>query len=289
MKSLKKSFSEAAGEILTRMLGPAADEIGDIVLERIVAWRWRKKNVEQISMKVDKEIELRKIDRDKLLPLSEGEVYRAVDACSLEDEELVQDLWAGLFASAMDPSSSTTASKLFTDILRSIGPQETAFLLLIHKMNVLMSRKVERTQGAVSKARSEIAAEISEFRERVWLRYPHDQRDHAIQNLMRLRCIGFRVVKQLKESALLSRMPIGISRDEVPAGAAAVARMLDYVESLAMATSGTGHVRSIPGIRLPLEGFPETRYDFTPLGKSLVEACVGYKGEFSLGGRPSTD
>ena len=68
------------------------------------------------------------------MPVSEGDAYRLTDACSLEDNETVQELWAELITSAMDHERKTSGLRAFIDILKAIGPIEAGLLLVLHEI-----------------------------------------------------------------------------------------------------------------------------------------------------------
>ncbi|MCG8694783.1 MAG: DUF4393 domain-containing protein [Minwuiales bacterium] len=268
------SLSQAAGQILLNIFGPSSDELGAIIAEDLRAWRWRRRNVENVTEKIDAEIRRRELDPEELAPLPEGDAYRATTACSLEDDELVQEMWAGLFTSAMDPNSNVSASKVFVEILKSIGAVEAGLLLVVHKIDTERVDPTGKSAQEMAAARKAMIENISEFCEKVWRRYLPTDQHNAIQNLMRLRCIGFRTGKQLNEDQLLRGVPLGVNRDEIPASAAAVAQFLDYVENLALAASGTGSIQNGPSGQFRNKEIPETLYQFTSLGRSLIQACV---------------
>lgn len=270
---LANSLSQATGELLIRILGPASNEIGTHLGEVVKNWRFRRKNLEDISVKINTEIDRRGLDFDQLRPLPEGDAYRATDAYSLEDDEVVQKLWAGLITSAIDPNKTVTASKAFVDILKSIGPIEAGLLLVLQSIENPNIEKTDNSAKAISDARLKVRREISQLAEAIWRRFPSDQRDMAIQNLMRLRCIGFRTGKNLSERELMAKRPVGVRSEELVARADAVVKFFDYLENLALAVSGTGRRSPFFLSRNVDKELPESMYELTSLGKSLVRAC----------------
>ncbi len=266
---LQKSLSQTAGNLLERMLGPAADELGTYLGDQIRAWRFRQKNIEEIAEKTSEEIKRRGLDNNRLKSLPQGDVYRAMDACSLEDDETVQQLWAGLFASAMDPDKSISASKVFVDILRSLGPAETGLLLVLHQIETRRPEPEDKTAKGYAAARKLLLESVRTLADRVWRRRSSSEREKAVQNLMRLRCIGFRTGKRYSERALLRWH----ADREAPARADVTAKALDYLESLSLAVSGTGKGSPATIPKMEQEKIPEVIFELTSLGRSLMDAC----------------
>ena len=276
-KESARSFSQATGNLLERALGPAVDEVGEIIVAHIRSWRWRKENLESIAQMHADEVECRKVDIDTLQPLPEGDAYRFMEAASMEDNETVQQLWAGLITSAMDPSSKTQINKAYIDILQAIGPIETGLLLLIQRINAPLPKLPAGTDPKdMMRVRHEIMVheipKINEFADKVWRHYSHTEKESAIQNLMRLRCLGFRRGRQLKANDLMRSVPM-VRDSEVQVNARGVAEALDYLESLTMAVSGTASVKSPTGRIQHNPDISESLYDFTALGLTLMNAC----------------
>jgi hypothetical protein len=257
---------------MLRAFGPAIDEIGEDLMEMCREWRWRRRNVEAIAGKHQMEVERRGLDPKNLQPLPEGDAYRAMEAASLEDDESVQNLWAGLLTSAMDPNSQTTASKVFVDLLQSIGPAEAGLLSLLRKTE-LPVRPADKSMKSLQEEVTRFRTAINNEANAAWRHFDHETQTNAVQNLMRLRCIGVRIHKRLSERELLRSAPMGVRQRDLPASAEGVAKALDYVENLVLAASGT---RDAPAQMDygPTAGIPEARYQLTPLGRSLMKACL---------------
>ncbi|MDE0155308.1 MAG: Abi-alpha family protein [Gammaproteobacteria bacterium] len=60
--------------------------------------------------------------------ISEGDAYRLAEACSFEDNETVQELWAGLITSTIRSDKEVTMTRAFIEILKAIGPVEKELL-----------------------------------------------------------------------------------------------------------------------------------------------------------------
>ncbi len=265
-----KSLSGAAGQLLLLVCGPAADSIGKDIELLYKNWAWRRSNIENIAELHLDEVERRRLNAKNLRPLPEGDAYRTMEAASLEDDESVQKLWAGLITSAMDPDSSVKSSKVFVSILRSIDAAEVSLLNILYKIDKPI--KSPGTIEALNEEINRLRSEINQDAEKSWRRYDSETRQTAIQNLMRLRCVGFRTGKRLKESDLLRHIPIMAPRHSVKASAEGFAKAVDYLENLALAASGTGEVPLPPNLNGDF--LPEARYQLTSLGSSLMRACL---------------
>lgn len=278
-------LSQAAGRLLMSVLGPSATELGEILVDELRGWRWRRKNIEDIARLQREEAKRRNIDADTLSPLPEGDAYRVIAACSMEEEELIQKLWAGLITSAMSPSSKVKITKAYIDILNSLGPAETAFLLLIQKMNSPLPNDInpQASHQEIHQIRKKKISEVNQYAEEIWRHYPTFTKESALQNLMRLRCIGFRISRQLQTQNILKASPMISHSDDFTLNGRGVISALDYLESLIMATSGTADVRVPSGRKNHNPEIPESVYDFTPLGRSLMASC---KVEIEPSGTP---
>jgi len=269
-----KSLSGAAAELLLRAGGPAADEIGIYLADNFHAWRWRKENAEKVGEKHIETAKRRGINEDHLQPLPEGDFYRAMEACSLEDNDTVQQLWAGLLTSAMDPNNPAKSSKAFIDILKSIGPVETGLLIVLHALDVIPNYPKRGMATAANDSIEKAIFRFEKFAEKAWRHFPHNEQEVAVQNLMRLRCVGYRTGKRYVTSKLMKSSPTRVPEHELVLRAQPVAQAMDHLENLALAASGTGKVPA--WLEVGPYGSPprEAHYELTTLGKSLVHACI---------------
>jgi len=119
----KEGLKEAQG-LLTRLLGPAADELGLILQEKARAYRLR--NVVRTSVEAGRRlaavgVEPKPIPLRTLMPILEGS--------SLEEEPNLAGLWAGLLASAA--MAHDQAHPAFAAILSQMSPREARVLELM--------------------------------------------------------------------------------------------------------------------------------------------------------------
>ena len=117
------SVREAKG-LLTRLLGPAADELGLILQDEVHAYRQRNLlrilNATRDRLAAE-ELEARPVSLRVLLPI--------LDGASLEDDARLSAMWAGLLAStAASPDHGEYCHPSFSRILVELTPREARLL-----------------------------------------------------------------------------------------------------------------------------------------------------------------
>lgn len=277
-------------QLLTRLLGPLADEMGIYLADSFRQWRWRKENFEKVAQRCEMEKKTRIIDDESLMPVSEGDAYRLTDACSFEDNETMQELWAGLIISSMDRNKAISGLRAFTDILKAIGPVEAGLLLVLYEISFPPSHSIEqnldnldlkeldRIRRNINQKNDKWMNELRILSENTYRRFSDAEKDLAIQNLFRLRCIGLRVRRNLNSRIASSALPLD------PGQMAKVTsqvheylfQAVDYLEWLTLVDSGIGNHKQIPA---PITGrsldlMPELQFQLTGMGRSLVSACM---------------
>ena len=140
---------QVASGFLSRIAGPAADEVGLMIQDKARLYRFKN----QIKMlgKAQKMVESAGIDPGAvpmrtLLPLMEG--------ASLEDDEDLNTKWAALLANASDGEGLTVLPS-FPDILKQLSPHEAAILNTLptdrppapRKMTVFELERVSERSG----------------------------------------------------------------------------------------------------------------------------------------------
>jgi hypothetical protein len=121
------ALKEPAQDFLKRASGPAADEIGEWMRDKIHVFRMANavsavsKAQEKLALKgrEPQEVPLR-----TLLPLLEG--------ASLEDDPFLSDKWAALLASAADASHQRRVLPSFPHILENLSPTDARMLELMY-------------------------------------------------------------------------------------------------------------------------------------------------------------
>lgn len=171
-----KALLEEAKELLSKLLGPAAEEAGMILGDNMRVYRaQREVKLLRKMLRILKEqgVSPATVKMNVLFPLLQNAV--------LEEDEEMGDRWASLLASAADPGNKSNLEAAFVEILKQLAP-EHAFLLDAFYDQILRSEisKEEWAESGVGikYMRSMLGAKISQF-------------DVALDNLMRLRLVAF--------------------------------------------------------------------------------------------------
>ncbi len=180
--NFKIGIPKSVERFLERALGPSSKAIGGLLLDQCKYWR--AMNLDRLAKKYENICKERDIhpDAKKHLPFSHA--YKVTEAVSVEEDEKVQDLWAELLASATDPSRSVEVKKVYIDTLKSLSAVEVSLLELIWfaEGEIIVPNDLQSFEKKFNDM-----AEIS------WRQFPQEERDTAIQNLVRLRCLAFRI------------------------------------------------------------------------------------------------
>lgn len=187
MVEIKLPGEEALKEVtnggrgaLRRMFGPALAEFGQMLGDQMKLWRF--KNLLRLRNKIDQIASNRDVPPELFKALSFGDAMRTIEAASQEDDEDVQQLWAQLIVRATTQSDRPSINKLHIEILRSLGPADSALLELLHP-NITAREFHSKIEVA------EFNAEMDAKAEGRWRQFSEEERGVSIQNLIRLRCI----------------------------------------------------------------------------------------------------
>ena len=282
------TFGASAGKLILRLFGPLSDELGQYLAEGFRQWRWRRENFRKVAERCDVEKEARRIDDNSLTSVAEGDAFRLAEACSLEDDEMVQEMWAGLITSAMDPQKDVVSNRAFVEVLKAIGPVEAGLLLVLYQISHPPRRpSIPRfdalTKDEAHSIRQQIGEEDHKWKhkiialaDRVYRRFPESQMEVAVQNLFRLRCIGLRTGRNLSQHQTRSGLPIGVRGSDAAPTYDSFTKVVDYLESLIMVGIGTGSYKHgiLSNPHPLLQSLPEIRFSLTHLGNTLVSLCM---------------
>ena len=285
----ESGLGESGNKLILRLLGPLADEVGQYLADGFRQWRWRRKNFEKVAERCETEKVARGIEDNSLTAVSEGDAYRLADACSFEDNEIVQELWAGLIISAITPSKKFTMTRACVEILKAIGSVEAGLLLVLDEYDKPPSNFVAKTGfenfseiqfnqeiDKINQNREKWENELEFLINRMYRHFPNDQREIAIQNLFRLRCIGMRTRRNLDQNTTRQRLPIGVRETETAPTYEMFSKTVDYLEALTLVGSGTGNYKllSFSSQYHLLKTIPELKFQLTDLGKYLISLCM---------------
>ena len=282
------SLGISAGKLIERLFGPVSDEMGQYLADRFRQWRWRRDNFGKVADSYEREKAARGISDNSLKAVAEGDAYRLAEACSFEDDEMMQELWAGLIASALDPAKEGISTRAFVEILKAIGPVEVGLLLVLYQIghppkqtgrpnvNKAIPKDILNYRWHLHDEGKKWIDDLIALATRVYRRFPENQQEIAIQNLFRLRCIGLRTGRNLSENKTRIGLPIGVHGTDAAPSYETFAKVSDYLESLIMAGIGTGSYKQGPlSSRHPLlRSLPECRFALTHLGATLLSQCM---------------
>jgi hypothetical protein len=112
---------------LERILGPAADEVGELLRDPIKSFRARNtaaRLAEAAKLLSDVEREAQAVEFKTLIPLME--------AASLETDLSLIERWAALLANAADPAQRINVTPSFIEVLRQLSPADAQVLQLLY-------------------------------------------------------------------------------------------------------------------------------------------------------------
>jgi Abortive infection alpha len=187
--------TEKLGKFLAAVIGEPLDATVGMLTDRLRFMRWQR----QIRL-ADRCMEIirdRKL-KGKLLVVPPKLALPIVEHASLEDNDGLQDLWAHLLVSAMDPDFQDDPTGSFVEIVKQLQPIETVILRTLYREAVHLIEKEQKTkskQGLTALAyvspsqicvRARTILEI--LAEQTKLAVDVERFEVAVDNLIRLGC-----------------------------------------------------------------------------------------------------
>jgi hypothetical protein len=167
------------GGFLDTVFGPSAKQFGELMGHRVNFWKTMC--LADLAEKTVVLMNTRGLDPKLVRHLGFPEVIPLIEAASYEDNDEVQDLWAKLLASALDPETGVKIENVFVSLLKEIGPAEARLLQIIR----------EHGGPATSQLSSvDDLREATTMLDGEWRCFPEAQRSSAVQNLRRLGCLA---------------------------------------------------------------------------------------------------
>lgn len=147
-----KEIDAALGDVIRGLLKRPSEAVGDLVADGIGILGDRVKRKRELNAKLGMEEVRKRLDTDgvdmkDITPPKEEELHLLINGMSLADDESVRDLWAGLFAKALEPNSKTTAERPFISVLESLSPLDAKvidLLAFIERTDAELRAKVKR-------------------------------------------------------------------------------------------------------------------------------------------------
>ncbi|WP_295790635.1 Abi-alpha family protein [Mucilaginibacter sp.] len=129
-----------------KLIGPAVDEIGEMFADHVKIWRLKNqiRNLEKVKKIIDaNHIPIQNIPIKVLLPYLEG--------VSLEEDNLLQDIWANLLINYIDARKNLTQT-IYPQILKQLSSDDVRYLQILKKEGYIY---VGRSQASENKVTAE--------------------------------------------------------------------------------------------------------------------------------------
>ncbi len=129
-KTVRKALevSEKFGKFLSSIFGEGFKDLGDTFSDWTKYFRYR--NLLKLQDKVFSIHKKRNIE-GKTVPIPPRYALPLLESATLEDDDNLQDKWAGLIVNSTDPQKSFQIQKIFIHILTNIEPLDAAILDLL--------------------------------------------------------------------------------------------------------------------------------------------------------------
>lgn len=191
LATIPKTLVEGAQAFLNRLLGPAVDETGQLLADKVRFRRFRNqiKIVEGARRLVEEAgLEPKPVALQTLVPL--------VEKASLEENVTVQQMWSALLAKAATADSRHSLHRLCVELLGSISPKEA--LILHHIYDEYQKKRPELLENVRkwNSKRADIYAESLVFRPEELYRHVQidgSDGDLLLDNLLRLNILKWEV------------------------------------------------------------------------------------------------
>jgi hypothetical protein len=186
-------------DILCRLLGPVADEMGGILADPVRVYRYKQtvRLLEKVkAIAAEAGFEPKAVPLKTLLPILEN--------ASLEDDDDLHDRWANLLANAARPYPRDTVKPYFTDILRGIDAEEARLLDRLYEYAFTQGSATDDITNVDLRV---LAPEVS-VEQAMTVRIPPENQQlskTALNNLMRLG-----LLKRFSLAVTLSFTPLGL-------------------------------------------------------------------------------
>lgn len=133
---VSKEIDAALGDVIRGLLQRPFDAVGDLVADGIGILGDRVRRKRELNAKLGIEGVRRRLDADgvdmkDITPPKEEELHLLMNGMSLANDENIRELWAGLFAKALEPNSETEAERPFISVLNSLSPLDAKIIDLL--------------------------------------------------------------------------------------------------------------------------------------------------------------
>jgi len=131
-----KETDRAVADVVRGLLKRPAEEVGNLLADGLglLADQVRLKRALNAQLgleRVKEKLEEREVDVDNTSSPEEEELHLLLNGMSLAGNEHVRNMWAGLFAEALDPASGVSAERPFIAVLESLTPTDAKIIDLL--------------------------------------------------------------------------------------------------------------------------------------------------------------
>ena len=153
---IAKEIDKALADVLRGLFERPAQAVGDLASDAIGIFGDRIKRKREINAQIGieevrKKLEAANVEMKDITPPAEEELHLLVTGLSLTVDANLRDLWAGLFANALDPSSPVKAERPFLSVLQSLSPTDAKvieFLTFISRTEAELRRSAKTFRPA---------------------------------------------------------------------------------------------------------------------------------------------
>ena len=169
-------LTEATKYLIHRCSDFMGSTVGELLRDEIHLLRW--KNAHRILDRAERYLKKRCAQGKKTLPL--GLAIRFMENSSIEDDPILQDLWARLLANAADPDNEYEISKTHIALLSEMNSLDARVLEYFGTQGWLQLKEVAETTGNSPLDCNEVSRQLG---------FPPLEVGLAIGNLWRLGCL----------------------------------------------------------------------------------------------------
>jgi hypothetical protein len=179
--------SEKVGSFVAKVIGEPLESAVGMLSDRLRFMRWERQirmvdRCEEIMRKRRIEGKTRAVPPKLALPIIEN--------ASLEENNQLQDLWANLLSSALDPNFKGTLRSAFIDIIKQLEIVDAHILSFLYRsyLNSIKMKEIseDESPSVIGWGCDEITTA---------LKMSNSVYENSVDNLMRVRCVKPLVLK----------------------------------------------------------------------------------------------
>jgi hypothetical protein len=128
-----EKFGDRLGGFFHKVIGEGAEHLGGAFSDWAATFRY--KNAIKLADQVDA-IHAQRAISGKTIPIPPRLAIPLIERATLEDDELLIEMWAGLIANATDPHSGVHARRSYSQLLSSLEPIDALVLREIQRQDI---------------------------------------------------------------------------------------------------------------------------------------------------------